>query len=107
MVQTVALHRILRADFVYVVAPGGYVGRTTCYEIGRIIQLQRPLFFSALPKDLPIAISEDHVYSLEEIVALLGNGGFRPRCMFDSAEDRQGALERDLLLNKFHDDNQF
>src|SRR4051812_26400007 len=38
MVQTVALHRILGANFVFVVAPSGYVGRTTCYEIGRIIQ---------------------------------------------------------------------
>ncbi|GAB1511728.1 hypothetical protein JCM33774_37700 [Actinophytocola sp. KF-1] len=33
-VQTAALHRILRACLTYVVAPGGYVGRTTCYELG-------------------------------------------------------------------------
>jgi hypothetical protein len=107
MIQTVALHRIFRADFVYVVAPDGYVGRTTCYEIGRIVQLQRPLYFSSVPIDLPIVISKDHVYSLEEIVALLRNGYFRPQCMFNSSEDKQGALERDLLLNKFRDDNQF
>jgi len=44
-VQTVALHRIFRAQFVYVVAPEGYVGRTTCYEIGRAIQAQRPIYF--------------------------------------------------------------
>jgi hypothetical protein len=51
MVQTIALHRILRADLTYVVAPGGYVGRTTCYEVGRIVQAKRPIYFSDMPDE--------------------------------------------------------
>src|SRR4051794_5310793 len=55
-VQLIALHRILRASVVYTVAPNGYVGRTTCYEIGRIIQARKPIYFSERPVDLPISI---------------------------------------------------
>lgn len=62
-VQTLALHRILRADFTYVVAPGGYVGRTTCYEIGRVVQARRPVVFSERPQDLPILVPESHIGS--------------------------------------------
>ncbi|WP_270365749.1 hypothetical protein [Microbacterium algeriense] len=78
-VQTVALHRILRATAVYVVAPEGYVGRTTCYEIGRCLQSRTPTYFSEAPVDLPIAVPDTHVlppdvlaaYILEETVAPL------------------------------------
>ena len=45
-IQSLAMHRILRAEFVYVLTPGGYIGRTTCYEVGRIVQLGRPIYFS-------------------------------------------------------------
>src|ERR1044071_756506 len=46
-VQTVALHRILRAELTYVVVPGGYIGRTTSYELGRVMQANQPVYFSA------------------------------------------------------------
>ena len=45
MIQVAALHRILRADFVFTVVPNGYVGRTTCYEIGRVIQAKKTVVF--------------------------------------------------------------
>lgn len=61
MVQTIALHRILRSDLTYVVAPSGYVGKTTSYEIGRIVQARQPLYFSAQPDDLPIDVPHSHV----------------------------------------------
>src|SRR5258708_14273248 len=35
-IQLIALHRILRSDFVYALIPRGYVGRTTAYEMGGI-----------------------------------------------------------------------
>jgi hypothetical protein len=67
-VQTATLHRILRADLTYVIAPQGYLGRTTCYELGRIIQADQPVYFSAQPKDLPITVSDEHVASVEDLV---------------------------------------
>jgi hypothetical protein len=54
--QEQALARILAADVVYVVAPGGYVGRTTCYELGVVCAFSVPLYFSEIPTDLPIAV---------------------------------------------------
>lgn len=67
-VQTAALHRILRADLTYVIAPGGYVGRTTCYELGRIIQAAQPVYFSEQPRDLPIAVPDHHVMGVGALV---------------------------------------
>ena len=66
-VQTLALHRILRAELTYVVAPGGYVGRTTCYEIGRVVQADRPLYFSEHPHDLPVHVPDSHVLPASEL----------------------------------------
>jgi hypothetical protein len=60
-VQAVATHRILAADAVYVVAPGGYVGRTTCYEVGRALEAGRPVYFSEAPHDLPISVPATHI----------------------------------------------
>src|SRR4051794_37329956 len=56
-IQTVTLERIFSADAVYVVTGSkGYVGRTTCYEIGRIVQRTQPIYFSEVPDDLPIQV---------------------------------------------------
>jgi hypothetical protein len=57
-VQTRTLERIFTANAVFVVAPGGYLGRTTCYEIGRIIQRRQAVYFSERPVDLPVHIPE-------------------------------------------------
>ncbi len=68
-IQLIALHRILRSDFVYVLAPGGYVGRTTCYEIGRIHERDIPLYFSEFPIDLPIAVAASAVLPPDQLAA--------------------------------------
>jgi hypothetical protein len=74
-VQAVTLHRIFKANAVYVVAPEGYVGRTTCYEIGRIVQAGRPLYFSHKPQDLPIFVPTKAVVSPEVLARMvLGDG---------------------------------
>ncbi|WP_410628114.1 hypothetical protein [Amycolatopsis sp. cmx-8-4] len=70
-IQTLALHRILRADFVYAVTPSGYVGRTTCYEIGRIIQAGKPIYFSEAPADLPLRIKPGHIVTPSQLVDLV------------------------------------
>ncbi|MEU9135774.1 hypothetical protein AB0D33_07345 [Streptomyces sp. NPDC048404] len=60
-IQLRTLRSILSSDLVYVVAPGGYIGRTTCYEIGRVHERGIPTFFSEYPKDLPIVVRPESV----------------------------------------------
>lgn len=96
MVQTLALHRILRADVVYVVVPDGYVGRTTCYEIGRVVQAGRPIFFSEQPADLPISVPASRIASTYNVVA---DGHLGP--MFEDEPGDYAAWERRLLSRDY------
>jgi hypothetical protein len=107
MVQTVALHRILRADFVFVVAPDGYVGRTTCYEIGRIIQASRPLYFSEVPKDLPIHVPSENIRTTSEVVELIRANQFEPTALFATPQNQQHRLELDLVNGVYKHDHEF
>jgi hypothetical protein len=100
-VQTVALHRILRADAVYVVAPGGYVGRTTCYEVGRVIQADRPIYFSTAPDDLPLAVPEDKIVDPGGFARLLLAG--KVTTMFADDPSPYGRLEGRLLTGEYSD----
>ncbi len=106
MVQTVALHRILRAHFVYVVAPRGYVGRTTCYEIGRIIQARKPLYFSETPDDLPMKIPSDNICTPSQIAELIRARAFIPQALYVFPTSRQSQLEQDLLMNRYRTDDE-
>ncbi|GAA1873712.1 hypothetical protein [Asanoa iriomotensis] len=98
-VQTIALHRILRADAVYVVAPGGYVGRTTCYEIGRIFQAARPIYFSEHPDDLPVAIPGTHIVAPIDLVKLILTGN--ASSPFAAEDSTYLSLERRLLTGDY------
>lgn len=68
-IQTIAMHRILRADLIYVVAPDGYVGRTTCYEIGRAVQTDSRVYFSEAPNDLPISVPTEAIREVGRLAA--------------------------------------
>jgi hypothetical protein len=103
-VQSLALHRIMRADLVLVVAPDGYVGRTTCYEIGRVVQAQRPLYFTERPKDLPIRVGTAHVVTSLELALRLASGGWIPQPLFLRTSDPQDCLEQELLNGSFRTD---
>jgi hypothetical protein len=61
VIQNATFERIFASDFIYVVAPAGYIGRTTCYELGRIQERGISVFFSEPVQDLPIEISADSV----------------------------------------------
>jgi hypothetical protein len=98
-VQTLALHRILRADAVLVIAPNGYVGRTTCYEIGRIIQSDVPLYFTELPVDLPLFVPPSHIAKPSRFVTILNSGQQRPLY----ADQRSGDWERRLIQRDYLD----
>lgn len=67
-VQSITLEKILQADLVFVVCPGGYIGRTTCYEVGRVRQCGIPLYFSDQPRDLPIHVPARNVLAPGELV---------------------------------------
>jgi hypothetical protein len=98
-VQTVALHRILRAYLTYVVAPRGYVGRTTCYELGRIMQANQPVYFSAQPVDLPLAIPENRVLSPTQLVTRLT--AERPQPLFAGVTGTYADWERQLVAGDY------
>jgi hypothetical protein len=69
--QQQTLDNILRADCVYVTAPGGYIGRTTLLELGHVRERRIPTFFSAVPDDLPIRVEEYSIMPAAELAELL------------------------------------
>ncbi len=101
MVQTLALHRILRADLVYVVAPFGYVGRTTCYEIGRILQAGKSIYFSEFPKDLPVRVSPDRVTTPTQLINLVIHKEIHP--LYVDEQGSHAEWERRLLAGDYLD----
>jgi hypothetical protein len=103
-VQSLALHRIFGAELVYVVAPGGYVGKTTCYEIGRILQRQQPLYFSESPKDLPIHVPERAILGTEDLIRKAADPDWNPALLFELDEDPTSELERQLIAENLRDD---
>jgi hypothetical protein len=68
LIQARTLSRILNSDLAYVVAPGGYVGRLTCYELGRLHARAIPVYFSAMPRDLPIEVTPGSVFTVPDLV---------------------------------------
>ncbi|MEU4249612.1 hypothetical protein AB0F15_19590 [Amycolatopsis sp. NPDC026612] len=100
-IQTLALHRILRADLVYVVAPTGYIGRTTCYEIGRIIQAGKSIYFSELPKDLPLRVNKERITTPSQLVSLATRKEIRP--LYADEPSPYAEWERRLLTGDYLD----
>jgi hypothetical protein len=91
-IQFRALKHILASDFVFVVAPNGYIGRTTCYELGIVHMAGIPLFFSTPPKDLPIYVPKDSVVSAHALADEILHTKSVPRISQDDATDRLASL---------------
>lgn len=73
-IQMITLDKIMSADAVYVYNPSGYVGRTTCYEIGFCLSRRKAVCFLEYPNDLPIPIlGECQVLKPEEFVELVSS----------------------------------
>lgn len=106
MVQTIALHRILRASFVYVSCIDGYIGKTTAYEIGRVIQSRTPIYFSQRPDDLPIYVPDHHVITLDAIIDLLKRASFVPRPLYSDLKISQAMLETELIDLDFRNEDE-
>lgn len=95
MVQTETLKKIFLAKAVYVIAPKGYVGRTTCYEIGRIIQKRKPIYFSEHPIDLPIKVPKSHIVSIKDFAKKIFDNHLT--WPFDASHSDLSLAERKLL----------
>lgn len=68
-IQMITLNKIINADVVYVYNPGGYVGRTTCYEIGFCFSKKKPIYFLEPPDDLPIPVlKNEQILKPKELV---------------------------------------
>ena len=76
--ETLTLERVMAADLVYVMAPDGYVGRATAYELGRLMQAGRPVYFSAAVLDPPIEVPSSRVISAAELAAAVVRGDISP-----------------------------
>jgi hypothetical protein len=96
-VQSLTMQRIFQADLVYVIAPRGYVGRTTCYEVGRVIQAACPIYFSDHPLDLPVEIPTSHVLSPETLAHCLTTASWEATWPFAHADSCVAELERALV----------
>jgi ADP-ribose pyrophosphatase YjhB (NUDIX family) len=75
-IQAATLEKIFSSDFVYVVNPDGYIGRTTAYELGRIHERGVAVFYAEPPEDLPIDVPDGTVVSPQDLVGAIG--GVRP-----------------------------
>ena len=91
----------------FVVAPGGYVGRTTCYEIGRIIQENRPLYFSESPQDLPLYVPKSHVFALDSLIRQLGDHTLNVTPLYEGQGDNVSVAEKALIRGCTWTDDQF
>lgn len=101
-IQSVTLHRLFGADFVYVVAPQGYIGRTTCYEVGRLLHAGLPVYFSDKPHDFPIKLPKSHTLTLEQLVSKIEKRDFVPSWPFlDESLGLFGELEKEIVSGKY------
>jgi len=74
MIQTKAIARLFKCDLVYVFVKDHFIGKTTCYEVGRLLQRGIPLYFSEKPDDFPLYIPSKRIISKEEVLYLAING---------------------------------
>lgn len=103
-IQSLAMHRILRADLVYVVTPCGYIGRTTCYEVGRIVQLGRPIYFSERPADLPLYVPSAFILDESTLIQKATDASWSPCWLFEHDHDQASVLERELITGTLRND---
>lgn len=75
--QAAALGKIFTSDFVYVVDPGGYIGRATAYELGRIHERGMAVYYAEPPGDLAIDVPDGTVLSAQQLAAGLAAGNVR------------------------------
>jgi hypothetical protein len=96
-IQLQTFERIFKSSFVYVVNIGGYVGKTTCYEIGRIVEKGIPFFFAREPEDLPLLVPKNSVLLLSALIDCIETTGSVPTVSFNEFSDRIRKLHCSTL----------
>ena len=99
-VQSLALHRIFGASLVYAVLPDGYIGRTTCYEVGRVLQAKRPIYFSQRPNDLPIWVPDQFILDRATLLSHATDPTWVPEWLFKDDVNVTSTLEQELIAGK-------
>lgn len=74
IIQEHVFENIKKSTVVYVWNPGGYLGNSTCYEIGKVMEMRKPIVFKEFPKDLPIKVQDGMIKSIEEMIDCFHNG---------------------------------
>lgn len=101
-IQTETLNKILNADMVYVFDPEGYVGRTTCYEIGVLRTTNIPLIFMEYPVDIPIAVKANEIMNPSKLIyELLHNKVTflsQPRVVIDKNKVKNEMKVKNIVL---------
>lgn len=82
-IQMITLEKILSSDAVYVCNPKGYVGKTTCYEIGFCYSRNKPLYFLEKPEDLPMPVANEQIMSPEKFGKIVLNNEQKVYMEFD------------------------
>mgnify|MGYP002511527140 CR=1 FL=1 len=100
-IQMITLEKILNSDAVYVCDPKGYVGKTTCYEIGFCYSRNKPLYFLEKPKDLPMPVDEEQIISPEEFGKIVLNNEQKVYMEFDLCNPAQKAIRNIFFLNTY------
>lgn len=93
-IQMITLERILRADAIYVYNPDGYLGRTTCYEIGFCLSRCKPVYYYEKPQDLPIPILENNIVEPEKFCDLINANDFVFSTELNICKEAQFAFEK-------------
>lgn len=71
IIQEHVFENIRKSDVVYVWNPKGYLGNSTCYEIGKVMEMGKLIMFKEFPKDLPIRVENSMIKSVEEMISWL------------------------------------
>lgn len=100
-IQMITLEKILNSDAVYVCDPKGYVGKTTCYEIGFCYSRNKPLYFLEKPKDLPMPVDEEQIMSPEEFGKIVLNNEQKVYMEFDLCIPAQKAIRNIFFPNTY------
>ena len=98
-IQMITLEKILNSDAVYVCDFNGYVGKTTCYEIGFCYSRNKPLYFLEKPKDLPILVDKSQIISPEDFGKIVLDNKQKVYTEFELCIPAQRAIRNIFFSN--------
>jgi ADP-ribose pyrophosphatase YjhB (NUDIX family) len=78
VIQSRTFEQIFASDFVYVVSPSGYIGRTTAWELGTVRERGMAVYYSEYPRDLPLEVPEQAVVDARLLASNIVASGVPP-----------------------------